>query len=250
MTSKLIIGSTAIKHYFPDFPREPNDLDYVVADKSKFMSNSIIEYLENPVILKYQTEGHLTPELMTSLKVSHLLWETNWEKHMFDLQFLLKKGFKWDLELVRELREYWHKTLPKVKRSQLEMTKEDFFTNNVNKDSNEHDHLHSMINSIPMYTRLLKDGAEVELDESKWEMLSFNDKCLVVWEEVLVMQIERYKGLKPTVGYIKQLKSCIQKHFPPYISLFSIENYPTLESYKRKEMIFYFNKLTEDKIKP
>lgn len=27
---KVIIGSSSIKHYFPDFKREPKDLDYVV----------------------------------------------------------------------------------------------------------------------------------------------------------------------------------------------------------------------------
>lgn len=242
MVSKLIIGSTAIKHYFPDFPREPNDLDYVVVDRSKFKKEIGIEYLENPVILKYQKEGHLTPELMTSLKVSHLLWETNWEKHLFDLQFLLKKGFKWDLELVRELREYWHKTLPKVKRSQLEMTKEDFFTNNVNKDSNEHDFLHTLIAEIPAYTKILKDGAEVELDQNKWDKLSFEEKCDVVQEETYVMAFERYKEVNFRIGYKGQLIQNIQKHFPEFIGLFAIENYISLE----KPKFNYINKIENE----
>lgn len=29
---KLIIGSTAIKHYYPYFPREPKDIDVAVFD--------------------------------------------------------------------------------------------------------------------------------------------------------------------------------------------------------------------------
>lgn len=243
--NKLIIGSTAIKHYFTDFPRNPKDLDYVVENKAKFKRQEGIEYLENPVILKYQKEGYLSPELMTSLKVSHLLWDVNWEKHMFDLQFLLKKGYKWDLDLVRELRVYWNETLPKVRRSKLEQSKEDFFTNAVNMDTHEHDNLHLILNPVPMYTRILKEQCEVQLDENKWEQLSFDDKCLVIWEETVVMQIERYKGMNPTSSYIKQLKSCIQKHFPIYISFFGIENYPILESYKRKEMIEYFVRLTK-----
>lgn len=163
--NKLIIGSTAIKHYFPDFPRTPKDLDYVVENKAKFKRTEGIEYLDNPVILKHQSEGYLSPELMISLKVSHLLWDVNWEKHMFDLQFLLKKGYKWDLDLVRELRVYWNETLPKIRRSKLEQSKEEFFTNAVNMDTHEHDFLHTILAEIPAYTKILKDGCEVELDE-------------------------------------------------------------------------------------
>lgn len=228
----LIIGSTALKHYFPDFPRHPQDLDYVVEDKSKFKREPGIEYLENPVILKYQKEGYLTPELMICLKVSHLLWDTNWQKHMFDTQFLLKKGYKWDLELVRELRVYWHETLAKVKRSKLEQSKEEFFTNAVNMDTHEHDFLHTLLAEIPAYTKILKDGCEVELDENKWNALSFEEKCDVVFEETAIMNFERWKHLDYRVGHKRQLIQNIQKHFPDFIQLFAIENYIELEKPK------------------
>lgn len=229
---ELIIGSTAIKHYFPDFPREPKDLDYVVEDKSKYKRAQGVEYLENPIILKYQSDGYLSPELITSLKVSHLLWEVNWEKHMYDLQFLLRKGYKWDLNLVRELREYWHEVLPKVRRSKLEQSKEDFFTNNVNMDTNEHDFLHTIIAEIPAYTKILKDNCEVELDEDKWTDLSFEEKCDIVQEESYVMAYERWKQLDYRIGYKRQLIQNIQKHFPEFISFFAIENYIKLEKPK------------------
>lgn len=229
---KLIIGSTAIKYHFPEFPRKPKDLDYVVEDRSKFKREVGVEYLENPIILKCQKEGHLSPELLTSLKVSHLLWDINWEKHMFDLQFLLKKGFTWDLKLVRELREYWEDVLPKVKRSKLEQSKEEFFTNSINEDSNEHDYLHTLIAEIPAYTKILKDDCEVELDENKWNALSFSEKCDVVQEEAYVMAFERYKEMDYRSAYKRQLIQNIQKHYPEFIQLFAIENYTQLEKPK------------------
>jgi hypothetical protein len=46
----IIIGSTAIKHYFPDFPREPKDLDFAVMPGEKFEKKGGVEYLENSVI--------------------------------------------------------------------------------------------------------------------------------------------------------------------------------------------------------
>lgn len=76
----LIIGSTAIKHYFPDFKRSPKDLDYVVESKKGLKNSPGIEYLENPIILKYQQDGYLRPDLMLSLKISHMFWDINWEK--------------------------------------------------------------------------------------------------------------------------------------------------------------------------
>jgi len=40
----LIIGSTAIKHYFPDFPREPKDLDIAVPTEKGYRNGKGIAY--------------------------------------------------------------------------------------------------------------------------------------------------------------------------------------------------------------
>ena len=39
----LIIGSTAIKNYFPDFNRTPKDLDYAVEDSTEFRNANGVE---------------------------------------------------------------------------------------------------------------------------------------------------------------------------------------------------------------
>jgi len=227
---ELIIGSTAIKNYYPDFPREPKDIDIVVFDKQK--REGVIEFLENPVILKYQDSGYLKPDLMLSLKISHLFWDINWEKHLFDVQFLLGKGCKYNLSLINELRSFWDSFLPKIRRSRLEMNKEQFFTNSVNENTEQHDYLHILLNSVPMYTKLLKENCEVELDENKWQSLSFEEKCDVVFEETAVMAFERFKIIDYRIAYKKQLKDNIIKHFPFYIELFTIQNYRNLEKPK------------------
>lgn len=228
----LVIGSTAIKHYFPDFKREPKDIDVAVLKPKK--REGITEYLENPIILKYQTEGYLEPNLMLSLKISHLFWDNNWEKHLFDVQFLLNKGCKYDIDLILELKAFWEVFLPKIRRSDLSSNKDEFFNNAVNEDTEQHDYLHTLLNPIPMYTKLLKEGCEVELDESKWYPMSFEDKTKVVFEEACIMCWERYGSLDIDYrsAYKKQLKQCIIKHFPFYISLWVIENYPKLEKPK------------------
>lgn len=228
----LIIGSTALKHYFPDFKRVPKDLDYVVESKKGHKNTPGVEYLENPIILKYQQDGYLKPELLLSLKISHLFHDINWFKHIFDIHFLLSKGIKYNMDIINELIPYWETTHKKIKRSNLIMSKESFFTNNVNEDTDQHDYLHTLINPIPMYTLLLKDGADVELDENKWYGLSHEQKCDVVFEETAVMAYERYQITHYREAYRLQLKDNIIKHFPKYIAMFAIENYPNLEKPK------------------
>ena len=227
---ELIIGSTAIRHYFPDFNRNPKDIDVAVLKDKPREGNK--EFLVNPVILKYQESGYLEPNLLLSLKISHLFWDINWDKHLYDVQFLLSKGCKYDLGLIQELRIFWDSYLPKVRRSRLEMNKEDFFTNNVNEDVEQHDYLHTLLADIPAYTKLLREGCEVELDENKWHALSLEEKCDVVFEETAVMAFERYKTVDYRVAYKRQLKDNIIKHFPFYITIWSIENYKNLEKPK------------------
>lgn len=226
---KLIIGSEALKHWFPnDYPREPKDLDVVVESLDGLESTKNVEYLENPVILNYQSSGYIQPSLLLTLKMSHMFWDFRWKKHMWDIQFLLDKGFKYDEYILEELIAYWEETKPKVRRSNLELSAEDFFDNAINNDEHEHDFLHTLLNPVPTYTRLLKDGCEVELDENKWDCLSFEEKCDVVFEETAVMGYERYKNKYYKAAYEIQLNDNIIKHFPRYIALFAILNYKKL----------------------
>ncbi len=224
----LIIGSTAIKNFFPDFPRNPKDLDYVVDNEDNKNSDNT-EYLYNPIILKYQKDGYLKPELLLSLKISHLFHDINWFKHIFDVQFLISKGIQYNKEIVDELIPFWNDIHKKVKKSNLMLTKEDFFTNAINEDTLQHDYIHTLINPVPMYTLLLKDGAEVELDENKWHKMSYEDKSKVVFEETAVMAWERYKNNHWREAFKLQLKDNIIKHFPHYIAMFSILNYSILQ---------------------
>lgn len=230
--NKIIIGSTAMRFHFPDFNREPKDLDYAVQDSTQYKSSRETEYLENPVLFNYTSDEYLSPDMLLTLKMSHLFWDINWDKHMFDIQFLLKKGCKIQMDLFNDLLAYWKETKEQVRRSNLAMTKEDFFTNAINYNESEHDELHLILNPIPMYTRLLADGEEVMLDEAKFHVLSHEDKCAVVFEETAVMAYERYRKMNYNVAFIRMLKKCIMQHFPIYIALFAIENY--IELHKPK----------------
>lgn len=236
----LIIGSTAIKYHFPDFKREPKDID-VLRTKFKhpiildtiFNVNKKIEYLENSILSeKYRVGNYISKDDLCTLKASHLFWDINWDKHMFDLQFLLSKGCIIDKVLWFKLYKYWNEVHSKNKRSDLKMSKEDFFNNAVNYNSGEHDETHKLINPVPIYTKVLKDNSEVELDENKFHKLSFGDKLEFVREEIYVMANERYSGLGYKRAYNKMLKKFIISHAPIFSVIFILENYIELQSCK------------------
>lgn len=226
----ILIGSKAIKYWFPDFPREPKDTDYVMFEYQNFnlFKSPGIEYLHNKIISDLYLgtgENIINPNHLTTLKASHLCWDLDWDKHMFDLQFLLKKGCKIDWSLFWKLYNHWNKFHSKNKRSDLKMSKEDFFTNAINYDVAEHDELHKLINPVPIYTKVLKDGAEVELDELKFHNLSYEEKLDFIREECMVMAYERYKKLDYRVAYAKMLKKFIISHAPLFSLPFILENY-------------------------
>lgn len=150
---------------------------------------------------------------------------------MWDVQFLLDKGIKPNYDLVDKLISFWEDYLPKIRRSVLEMSKEDFFNNSVNKDVDEHDNLHKQLVEIPAYTKILKDGCEVELDFDKWYNLSEQEKRDVVNEETYVMTFERYNGKMNLIrGFRRQLKDNIMKHFPKPIAFYAIENFKSFQN--------------------
>jgi hypothetical protein len=229
--NKVLIGSKALNYHYPDYPiKENTDTDYAV-DIPNLLSDkkNNIEFLYNPIICNMYKNNPIkiiSPDDLLSLKISHMFWDINFDKHMYHIQFLLDKGHQYDLDIINELKEYWLKVHPKIRRSNLVQSKEEFFNNNVNEDTEQHDHLHTLINPIPMYTLLLKEGSEVELDESKWGNLTFEQKCDVVFEESAVMAYERYtERTHYREAYRLQVKDNIIKHFPFYIAMFAIENY-------------------------
>jgi len=222
----ILIGSSAIKHHFPDFPREPKDLDYIgkgtnIPGKVEYHVNRVFD--ESSYDIMY-------PNDLYTLKVSHIFWDIKWEKHMFDIQFLKKKGCTLDRELFDKLYQYWNEVHGSNHRSNLELSKEEFFNNALK--TYDHDALHELLVPIPMYKKVLADGKDVEVDESKYNALSFEDKLELVREEVYVMAYERLAGRSYREAYHWMLKKFIMKHAPMYEALFIIENY--IELHKPK----------------
>jgi hypothetical protein len=234
----ILIGSNAIKSVFPDFPRDPKDKDYLVENRSIYKSNKDVEYHENPILLDYLKTSPLDANTLYTLKVSHLFWDVKWDKHMFDIVFLRKKGCELNQLLFSNLYKYWSEIHGNPKKSNLSMSVDSFFDNGLKSDL-DHDYLHTLINPSPLYLKTKIDHDTVETSMDLWKNLSEEDKLELIREECYVMAYERLWGRDYRAAYVWQLKELILKHLPLDQGLFAIENYDKL----RKPTINYKQKL-------
>lgn len=244
-TNQYIIGSHAIKAMYPSFPREPKDVDYLVRNESVEIEG-IAERSERhiiPVLFEYLVIHGISGSVMLTLKASHIFWDIRWEKHMYDIVFLFEHGAKMIPDLFSALYHHWCSFHGQNKRSELNMTAADFFDNAL-KGEYDHDYLHTLINPSPMYLKVLKDGAEVDVSEEKFNLLSHVEKLELVREEVYVMAFERLAGRSYRAAYSWMLKKFIMNHAPMWEALFILKNFRALH----KPIINYKTKI-EDAIK-
>lgn len=237
----MIVGSTAIKYWFPDFPREPKDIDIVGDYQLVIPTEKRVERLENPILLECYTGAskYLPPNLLYTLKISHSFWDLengSWSKHMWDIQWLKEKGCKFIPELFYKLYDYWKTIHGENKRSNLEMSAEDFFDNAVTFPV-EHDYLHELLvthpyfkGEQPTYKKILKDGKEVEVSEEKFNLLTEVEKFNLVTEEVMVMALERYGDMYYKRAFGRMLKKFILSHAPLWEAVWIIQHHKELLS--------------------
>lgn len=234
-----LIGSRKIKELYPDFKREPKDYDYLITEGLtnlyKGDENTRNEYHLCPPLWNYLQKNDMDGNVMLTLKASHIFWDIFWEKHMYDIIFLFQKDCQIIKPLFYELYNHWNTVHGNNKRSDLKMTKEDFFNNALKKY--DHDILHYLLNPTPIFTKILKDGEEVDVCEEKFNLLSFEDKLDLVREEILVMSFERLGNRDYRQAYSWMLKKFIISHAPIWEVFFILENH----KYLYKPLFNYVN---------
>lgn len=230
----LVIGSQAIKHHYPDFPRKPKDND-------AFYNNKVegFETFWHPLLEKYVKEKEgwqfATPNELYTIKVSHAFWDLHgtWEKHMHDMMYLKDKGATLIPELYQILYQIWQEVHGK-KKAKLNVEAKDFFKKTV-KRVYEHDSIHASIAYYkePLFNKILKDGQQVAVSEEKFNQLPEVDKAKLVREEVYATALERilipenYKH-SPRHAYHLSLKNLITSYSKGWFPLWVVDNYKML----------------------
>ena len=251
----MVIGSTAISHWFSDFKRKPKDLDILKGSMYEASINQTFnhlkrEYLENPILLRrYNGTPFLRPSILYTLKISHSFWDlpnNSWDKHMWDIQFLKDKGCVFDKELFEELFEFWNKLHGKrldsfEKTAKIikneDISSKEFFNNKIN-NVIDHDDYHDLLikhpyfegQVLPTYTKVLMDFEEVDVSEEKFNKLTEKEKFNLVFEELIVMATEpRFpEEMYWKEKYKRMLKDFIINHCKVWQGIWIIQNHKKL----------------------
>lgn len=247
MREKLIFGSAAINHFYPEF-RKPKDLDIMCETPKTSTKN--IEYHWVPSF-KYFLENnkndtYLDPFFCLQIKASHFNWDIHWEKTASDILFLKSKGHKIDRELYNILKKDWKKIHGRESAPLKGKDSKTFFEDNV-KRKYVHDSIHETVAVYdrPLYERILKSPNSVECSEEKFNELSYEDQIWLAKEEVWVTALERYiipfgERFGARKAYHKSLKKFVTTMSSGWMSFFLIDNFG--EMVKMDPYIEKFNK--------
>jgi hypothetical protein len=230
---KLIFGSCAVKHWFPDFREPKGDTDYITPEKLK--SNREHEYHWVPsfqYILDYNNDlEYVDPNFLYTIKVSHAAWNVHWDKSMLDIRFLKSKGCALDKVLYSMLVEEWE-IIHGKKKVNLNKPNEYFFNDAVNRKY-DHDQLHEMFKFYdkPLHTKIRKDETKALPDRELFEQLNFEDQVKCALEEIYVIATERFiipHNIPKRHAKYKAMKQLVTTMTKGWFNLFLIVNFDFL----------------------
>ena len=229
----LIVGSKALKFYFPNFKRVVKDIDIIgysddvntlcdllcptevkkgkntvllrnITNKTDIFNTDNVEVLlaDNSISLRkymqYDNERlFASPEVLFSLKKSHIHFPIKFEKHIEDYSFLYNHFNGVDfLSDVTEINfKEAEERLGKLKTPSLNKTVKEFFgqSDGYVKSYFIHDDIHRVMAHYdkPLYEMMQVDKKLAKCEKDMWNLLTFEDKCKCVLEEAYVISLER-----------------------------------------------------------
>ncbi len=193
---KILIGSHALKHWYPDFPRVPKDIDYICPEPSK--EKGVEHHWNNNFKWVYELYNSLDVKVMVpldlyTLKCSHAFFDIWWGKTLRDIVFMQSKGHTYTTEnMFQQFYKEWEIKHGK-KRAFLAEKNEDFFKSSV-KRKYVHDSIHEAVAFYdrPMFERVKTDKTKAFVSKQKFLDLSQEDKDKLCLEEIHVIALERF----------------------------------------------------------
>ena len=185
----MIIGSTAMRHWFPTF-RQPQDLDIATESTSACPS---VEHHWVPSFSKLQAiDSYVIPSHLMTIKLSHLNYDINWDKHMKDYLFLKHNKVTPDYDLLPLLQQdfaNYHGS----KRINLNKPVSEFFTSTVTRRY-DHDELHELLCHYdrPLHERIRPDLSKAYCSSDLFFSMSHSLQLLCAIEEAYVIAYERF----------------------------------------------------------
>lgn len=203
----LIFGSSAIKHFYPEYNLGVNDIDCLSKTKVKG-ENTETHWCEamQYVIDNNEDKNYVDPDFLMSIKFSHLPWlgkNGKWWKHLKDFHFLKDRGHTIDYTLVKELRKEWSKRFGDKSEINLNKTPDTFFNSQVKRKYN-HDYLHEVfkLGNVPAYKLISADDGTTKVQKDKFDSLTEYQKLCTIFEEAQVIAFERNISISSAVQKI------------------------------------------------
>jgi hypothetical protein len=230
----LIVGSKALNYHFPNYKREVNDIDVIgTNDNINYLINSLspekvrqtdeittlinikcndffntknVEILnaDNSEALKeyikYESGGdglrYASPEVLLSLKKSHIHFPIKFSKHIVDYNFLLENLKEDKLKDITKLNfKETEKRVGKLKTPSLKKSTMNFFGQSEGyvKYFYIHDDIHRVMAHYdkPIYEDMQVDSKSAWCEKDMWDSFSFEKKSKCVLEEAYVIALER-----------------------------------------------------------
>lgn len=235
----MIIGSTALKYHGISVG-EPKDLDVMItANHPKIMypdNTDIVVIPKHIYKLIFKASGYCTPADILTIKMSHMAWDTKWDKTKRHVLCLLHLGYKPNKSLYLLLKHHWQSVYGSKDHLSLAKTKSKFFNDYVTYVY-DHDYLHELVSypKEPTYLSCLKNNEEVLICKSKFDLLSHDQQLSMFREEITVIAVERWlvnpinKGkICWTKAYSMALKKVITSLTKNWATDFVIFNLPSL----------------------
>ena len=229
----LIVGSKALKFHFPNFKREVKDIDIIgysddvntlcdllspieikkskntvllknITNKTDLFNTNNVEVLlaDNSVSLrKYMQYDSVSlfasPEVLFSLKKSHIHFPIKFEKHIGDYSFLYGhfKGIDYLDDLTKINFKETEERLGKLKTPSLNKSVDKFFGQSTEfvKSYFIHDDIHRVMAHYekPLYEKMVVEKTSALCDKKLWTIFPYEHKCQCVLEEAYVIALER-----------------------------------------------------------
>jgi hypothetical protein len=233
----LVIGSTALQHYFPQKYKGPKDLD-VFTDGPQ--PEDSLNFCEDPFWhpsfeswIDPHYQGVATKDELYTIKLSHSYWDLrngSWEKHIRDAAFLRLHGGLLIPHLHKMLYKVWAERYGE-KRVDLQMDKTEFFDDAV-KRIYDHDSIHRSVayGKEPLYVTVLNGAESVNIDMTKIKRLSHAKTVALFREEIYTTALERWiipsdYTCSPRLAYARALKKTITSLTKGWSARFIAENY-------------------------
>lgn len=194
----MLIGSQAMRHHIPSFPRDPQDIDYIYENGIVKVENINHNCQGIRRIFEIYDTDIAPPDLLYTLKVSHAFFSNIWfKKTIYDIKWYQSSGHvktygNVNEELFKLLYKDWEKMYG-TKKANLNMKNEDFFTKHVNRVY-EHDFIHDCVKfyDTPMYNKIKIDKNLAKVEKNLFDKLDFYDKIKTCLEEIYVIALERF----------------------------------------------------------